>query len=151
MSHSAASLGLGAIGVVVSRCFFGFLLRASTAIPGVRCCLGWIWLSLSPYGYIAVNWSALFLGLLLLKFRFLPDDGSHRCHQFVVPLRHWGSSSGGTSKTTLRMLVEINFYSFHLHSIVISYNNRMTAFLLSVPELTPSYLFPLGFYPDRFR
>jgi len=54
------SLGLGAIGVVVGRRLLGFLLRASTGIPGVRCCLGWIWLPLSPYGCFAFNRSALF-------------------------------------------------------------------------------------------
>jgi len=32
----------------------------------------------------------LFFRWLFLALWFLPDDGSHRCHQFVVPLRHLG-------------------------------------------------------------
>jgi len=37
MSGLAAMLGLGVIGVAVGRRLLGFLLRASTGIPGVRC------------------------------------------------------------------------------------------------------------------
>jgi len=86
MSYSAALLGLGVIGVVVGRRFLGFFL----SVRYIDCYIGYpllLGLDLAFAVSLRVRYRqfALFSGLLLLEFRFLPNNGSHRCYQFVRP------------------------------------------------------------------
>jgi len=102
--HAATLLSLGVIGVVVGRRLLGFPLRIDRY---TRCPLplGLDLASAVLYGCVAVNlFRTIFRRLLAL--RFLPDDESHRCHQFVVPVRHLGFViRGGTNKTLTSILI----------------------------------------------